>query len=156
MPYKKIAKIYQHQINKKIIINLTSLLIGDRNRICKKNVAQGLSGRNYSDDKNFYLFNLMGMFPPTIGWWVSVCPEMVFLPNLFVMLKKIILGISHICLRLFFSACLDLEQKTSFLDRHSLAFLFCLHRKVSERRSIHGEFSPIKNLNYRDWKYDQT
>ena len=32
--------------------------------------------------------------------------------------QKIILGISIICLRLFFFACLDLEQKSSFMDGH--------------------------------------
>ncbi len=42
--------------------------------------------------------------------------ENALLPKLFVMLKKIILGISTICLWLFFQAFLDFEQNCLFSD----------------------------------------
>jgi hypothetical protein len=45
---------------------------------------------------------------------VNVCPEMALSPDLGVMLKKIMLGISHICLRLFFSQSLISNEMTYF------------------------------------------
>ena len=48
---------------------------------------------------------------------------MVFLPQSLRYAKKIILGISNICLWLFFFACLDFEQKSLFMDGHQLTAL---------------------------------
>jgi hypothetical protein len=55
--------------------------------------------------------------------------------------QKIILGISIICLWLFFFACLDLDQKSSYMDGHCIFKRFKV--RVQGNHWLNGQMVKI-------------